>query len=208
MDIEVIALHGGYANSYLLKDGNSALLIDPGYNEEHCLEKRVVESGCHLLGILITHGHYDHFAGLKNWSLLPTPPVFFPKDDEECLENPVLNVSRLFEIEGTSLHLGFYPVEDEDEIAVGPFLLKAIATPFHTKGSVCYYDEFNHALFAGDTLFKDSIGRTDLPGGDEALIASSLAKLAALPEDTDVYPGHGEMTTIGHEVANNPFFRS
>lgn len=96
-------------------------------------------------------------------------------------------------------------LNDGDMVSVGALLLRVLHTPGHTVGSCAYYDEKNARLFSGDTLFAGSAGRTDFPGGDPAALRESLARLMQLPPDTAVYPGHGEMTTVGEEAAHNPF---
>lgn len=99
-------------------------------------------------------------------------------------------------------------VTDGSEVKFGESTLKVIHTPGHTKGGVCYYSESDKFVITGDSLFSGSIGRTDLPGGDyEELMESLLEKILKLGEDYTVYPGHGPATTIGHEIATNPFLR-
>ena len=202
MDFQVLtfAFHGAYCNSYLLIEGEECLLIDPGYNQGHCLEEEVRKTGKKLIGVLISHGHYDHFAGLKNWPDIDQIPIFLSMEDQGNLLDPRKNVSSLFIGSPITVDLSPYLLEDEDEIRIGNFFFKVIATPFHTEGSVCFYFEEEGILFSGDTLFQGSIGRYDLPGSDPKKIVSSLKKLTALPGKTIVYPGHGGTTTIEEEL--------
>ncbi len=195
-----IARHGAYCNSYLLIEGEECLLIDPGFNRGHLLEKDVEETGKKLVGILITHGHFDHFAGLKNWDGIDRIALFMPAEDIKNLNDAHRNVSLSFLGEALELDLNPYPLEEEDEIRVGNFYFQVIFTPFHTEGSSCFYFPEEGILFSGDTLFQAGIGRYDLPGSDPTKIVASLEKLKKLPAETIVYPGHGEKTRIGDEL--------
>jgi hydroxyacylglutathione hydrolase len=201
--------HGGEeCNTYVIgNEGEPCVVVDPGYNEKNSLDDYIEKHHKYCLGYLITHGHCDHIAGLKTLSHQAT--VFMMAEDVECLTDPDLNVSRsLFGKEGLVIEkLAPYELDDEDEIRLGKWLFKVIATPFHTRGSCCFYLESESALFSGDTLFHLGIGRTDLPGGSEKTVRSSLAKLARLPISVKVYPGHGEMTSIKTELAFNEAFK-
>ena len=125
------------------------------------------------------------------------------------LENPKKNCSLIFN-EKVSLFLNnLYLLDDEDEINFGnKYYFKVIETPFHTNGSVCYLLKSENALFTGDTLFKGSIGRTDLPEGNEKLIKNSLKKLYNLDRNLNVYPGHGPNSTLSHEFNTNIYFKN
>jgi hydroxyacylglutathione hydrolase len=199
--------HGGEeCNTYVLgKEGEPCVVVDPGYNENGSLDNYIERHHKTCLGYLITHGHYDHIQGLM--SLKHQAMVFMAEDDIDCLSDPYLNGSN--ELKGEEVRIDNiqpYALDDEDEIRLGSFLFKVILTPFHTKGSCCFYLESDKVLFSGDTLFKLGIGRTDLPGGSSRTIGESLHKLACLPIDVKVYPGHGETTTIKNELAYNPDF--
>ncbi|MEE3431225.1 MAG: MBL fold metallo-hydrolase [Candidatus Enteromonas sp.] len=201
MEIRTFSYSDSFANSYLLIDGDEGVLFDPGYNENHVLETAVKAIGIKLLGIFVTHGHFDHFFGLKEWDKETMPPVFFPKDDVDALGDPNKNVSYFYYSDVETVELTPYQVEDGDEIKLGRFLIKVIATPYHTIGSVCYLIEEANALISGDSLFCGGLGRSDLPSGDARMMASSLDKLSKLPPNTIVYPGHGPKTTIKNEFS-------
>lgn len=211
MSIPVTKLNygGEFANTYILgEEGKPCLVIDLGYNRNHCVENYVKRHHSICAGILITHGHFDHIAGLNELEKEVMAPIFMPKDDLECLADPKRNGSDDLRGEEVLIdeRIKPYGVEDEDEIALGGFKVKVIATPFHTIGSVCYYIESLGILFSGDTLFHLGIGRYDLPGAAPRMRRSSLRKLGDLPDDTKVYPGHGPSTTIGDEKRFNDAF--
>ena len=195
-------------NTYVLgEEGKPALLVDPGSNKDNKLQSYLDKHHQgKLFGILLTHGHIDHIWGLG--SLTSKAPVFLSEEEAPYLSKPKLNLSydllgENFTYEGDNLAF----LEDEDEISFGALSFKAIATPFHTKGSLCFYFPHEKALFSGDTLFHLSVGRSDLPGGEEGEMAFSLKKLKTLPLETAVYPGHGEKTTLRNEILYNPFLK-
>lgn len=195
-------------NTYIVgEEGKPCIVIDPGSNANGSLDNYIEKHHKICLGILLTHGHFDHIGGLRTLKHLAT--VFMGEDDIPCLEDGKLNGSGFFDLAEAVDVKGIepYALDDEDEIKLGGYLFKTIATPFHTKGSVCYYLQSAKTLFTGDTLFHLGIGRTDMPGGSERTIDSSLRKLLALPPATKVCPGHGENTTLGNEFAYNEAFQ-
>ena len=206
MNVKRLFFHPLYGNTYLLSIGDKAVLIDPGYPDPKVFESALEAEKTELIGIFVTHGHYDHFSALASWNITAKIPLFFPKKDALCLADSSLNVSRLF-LGHDVLLLDLHPHwVEEGEIECGPFRFEVIETPFHTRGSVCYFYKSGPWLFSGDTLFQGSIGRSDLPGGCPEDISSSLARLAKLPKETRVFPSHGSETTIGAELEANPFF--
>ena len=152
----------------------------------------------------MTHGHFDHIWGLEELKELSGAKVYAYEEEKEVCENASVNVSkgagRPCEITADEY------VKDGATISVAGMSCQLIATPGHTKGSCCYYFEEEGILISGDTLFQESVGRTDLPTGSmSALVRSVKEKLMVLPADVKVYPGHGESTTIGYEKEYNPF---
>jgi len=189
------------ANSYIIgKENKGCVIVDLG-----CFNKRISEyikskhNGI-VYGVLLTHGHFDHIKGLNDFLKEYTPTIFIHEDEVEFLENTRLNCSSVGNDDVIVNYSNIYRLDDEDEIRFADnMLFKVIHTPGHTRGSVCYLYESENALFSGDTLFKNTIGRCDLPSGSKKAMDNSLKKLSLLDENIVVYPGHGETTTIKKE---------
>ncbi len=190
------------ANTYLVIDGKDCVLVDPGKEDPKIVEF-IKENSLNLKGILLTHGHFDHMRGIIAFEC----PVYIHKNDVELLNNPHLNCSDRFSRKNVSIDITPIEVEEGTEINLLSKPIKVIHTPYHTLGSVCYYIPEEKILFSGDTLFKDAMGRSDFVTSDPSLIKPSLAKLGALPDDVILYPGHGDLTSIGYERKQNPFVK-
>ena len=194
------------ANTYLAVDEktNEGFIVDPGgYNK--VLTKEVRDNDVNIKYIILTHGHSDHICGVNEHKAeFPDAKIVAYKDEEAMLENPNLNQSPGFGVPYSTK--ADILVSDGDELKVGDVTLKFIHTPGHTEGGMCIYVKEAKALFSGDTLFRQSIGRTDFPGGSyEEIMDSIRKKLFLLPDDTNVFPGHMGTTSIGFEKENNPF---
>lgn len=194
------------ANTYLAVDEktNEGFIVDPGgYNK--VLTKEVRDNDVNIRYIILTHGHSDHICGVNEHKAeFPDAKIVAYKDEEAMLENPNLNQSPGFGVPYSTK--ADILVSDGDELKVGDVTLKFIHTPGHTEGGMCIYVKEAKALFSGDTLFRQSIGRTDFPGGSYKEIMDSIRKkLFLLPDDTNVFPGHMGTTSIGFEKENNPF---
>lgn len=197
---------GMYAtNCYLIyKEGQEdMILVDPADKGED-IYRALKEKGFSVKGILLTHGHFDHIWGAGALRELSGAPVYAFEAEAPLCQDVQKNVSeqagRPYTVVPDVL------VRDGEEIEIAGMTLRAIATPGHTAGSGCYYFEEDGLLISGDTLFEESTGRTDFPTGSfSEIIRSIKEKLFVLPEDVQVYPGHGESTTIGHEKKYNPF---
>lgn len=179
------------------------ILVDPGDDPE-TVASMVVQMGGKPAAILLTHGHFDHIMAVEALKGKYQIPVYAGSEEEDVLSDPALNKTDL-------LHrpMSIRPevlLKDEEEFHLAGFSLRAYHTPGHTKGSMCYYFPEEAVLVSGDTLFCESVGRTDLPTGSSRQIIESLRHLLEiLPEETDVLPGHESATTIGHEKRYNPF---
>lgn len=201
-----------YENTYLIWDDSTkdAAIIDPGchaVSEEYELQN-FIDSGCLNLKYLInTHCHIDHVLGCSFIKEKYNPQYLAPEKDVPLL----INVSQQSQIVG--MDFSFSPLPDEyltenTKIILGKTELIFLSTPGHTPGEFCVYIPGENICFTGDVLFFDSIGRTDLWGGNyDALIKSISEKLLNLPSETAIYPGHGDQSTIGREKSLNPFLQ-
>jgi glyoxylase-like metal-dependent hydrolase (beta-lactamase superfamily II) len=183
-----------------------AIVIDPGDDISE-IEAILSKHGLMVTMILITHAHIDHIGGAAKLKASTGAPVYMNENDTELYKHLDVQASWLGmkTPEKTSIDGG---LKDGDKFLLGTTELLAMHTPGHTQGSSCIWIPSEKTLLAGDTLFRDSIGRTDLPGGDGRQILRSIqGKLLELPEDTVVVPGHGDSTTIGREKKRNPFLR-
>ena len=185
-------------NMYLVMDEKShdAVLIDASQDIPE-LKKVVDELGANVKYILITHGHFDHIMGLNSLKKTLNAPAVICKDDLVISDN-VNEFTRLFGVPDIVPPTYEKFVKDGDVLDVGDMQIKVIQTPGHTEGGVCYLIGEN--LFSGDTLFKQSVGRTDLFGGNLEKIRHSVKEvLFKLDENIKVFPGHGPITTIAYE---------
>ncbi len=189
---------------FMYQDGKEEVIfIDPADRGDY-IYNALQERGFRVAGILLTHGHFDHIWGMEELRRKSGAPVYAYEGERGLLEDEKLNVSAAAG-RACSVSADVY-VRDRDTITISDMSCRLIATPGHTAGSCCFYFEESGILLSGDTLFAESVGRTDLPTGDMgALVRSIREKLFVLPDETRVYPGHGEATQIGHEKKYNPF---
>lgn len=189
---------------FLYRDGEEdVILVDPadqGGNIFRSLEKNHFK----VKGILLTHGHFDHIWGSGELRALSGAKMYALEGEKALLKDARMNVSeqagRAYTVEADVY------LKDGEEVTIADMTFRVIATPGHTAGGCCYYFPGAGLLISGDTLFEESVGRTDFPTGSMSeLVRSVKDKLFILPDDTKVYPGHGESTFIGHEKKYNPF---
>ena len=193
-------------NCYLIGDEQSreAVLVDPGGNARDILAT-LRQHRLHLTAIVNTHAHFDHVMAVDEIRAATHAPFSIHVDEVPVLANAEKSAATF----GLSIRQPAAAdrlLRDADMITAGSIALKVLHTPGHTPGGICLWSD--GIVFAGDTLFQGSIGRTDLPGGDYAALMQSIRdKLLPLAENTIVYPGHGPATTMGEEKQLNPFIR-
>ncbi len=203
--IRMMVLGPVQTNCYFLinEDTKEVLIVDPADRAQKIIEW-INSEGLKPTAILLTHGHFDHIMGVAGVKKEYNIPIYASKDEVEVLANPQINVSTMM---GAYLSMKADKLfSDGDVLELAGMKLKVISTPGHTIGSVCFYMEEEKVLISGDTLFEASVGRSDFPtGSSRQLIESIKTRLFALPDDTDVFPGHGGTTSIAYEKAHNPF---
>ena len=190
---------GAYqANCCLVYDDrHRAVVIDPGEEAPRLLAK-IQALGLQVEAIFLTHVHFDHVGAVQALQDVTSAPLYVHEAELPALTDPLYSMVT----EPLSL-VADRVLQDNDTLTAGSLTFTVLHTPGHTRGSVCYLCE--DALFAGDTLFAGSVGRTDFAGGSFTALRESLVRLAALPEHIKVVPGHGPETTIGMEKRSNPF---
>ena len=205
MKVEKFVLGSLGTNCYLLinEESRELAIVDPAACPDYVVG-HIKQEGYTPKAILLTHGHFDHVMGIDNWVKEFNIPVYLHKEEKNILEEPELNLSVMF---GASYaYKNVNCLEDNQVLDVAGLTLRVIHTPGHTAGGCCYYEEKEGVLISGDTLFYQSVGRSDFPTGSMAILVNSIKeKLFCLPDETIVYPGHGEQTSIGDEKIYNPF---
>ena len=175
--MEIKTIVTGYLdeNCYVLINNGTCLVVDPGddYNK---IREAVGENK--VLGVLITHSHFDHIGALRNFLTKKSIKIFKRSN-----------------------------LEENKDYRVGDFTFKCIYTPGHSKDSVTFYFEEEKYMIIGDFIFKEGIGRTDLPGGSDTEMKESIQKILTYPDDITLYPGHNEITTLGYEKENNEYLK-
>ena len=199
---EVLVLGDLDTNCYLVWDEETknGVVIDPS-DDGVGISEALLNKGIKLVGILLTHGHFDHTLGALDLKLIYNVPIYIHNKDMFLLNRQDETAKHFLkrEIEIPNIIKIDKDLEKIKEIKMGEEKLEVILTPGHTPGSVCFYNKKNNLLFSGDTLFFGSRGRTDFKYGSTEKIFQSLKNLMKLPEETEVMSGHGETTTIGDE---------
>ena len=186
------------------EQSREAMVVDPGDEIANVLEV-VSRHGLTVKAIVITHAHIDHIGGAQKLKQATGAPVYMNLQDTELQKMMPVQAGWLGVRTPEAVAIDV-PANDGDKLVVGATEVRVLHTPGHTQGSISLWIPSERKLLAGDTLFRGSIGRTDLPGGDGRQILRSIHdSLLPLPEETVVIPGHGENTTIGEEKESNPF---
>ena len=193
-----------FANTYLLVDEqNCCLVIDPSKNYGGIVSY-IRKNHLSLKGVLLTHGHYDHIRGVDLLVNEFNVPVYIGFEEVGLVKDPFDNCSLMFG-SSYSLEKELTTISDNKILKILTEDIVCISTPFHTKGSICYYIPSSKVIFTGDFLFKGSVGRSDLPTGTSKTFNFSMSKLLALPEEIKIYPGHGPSSTLKEEKMTNPY---
>lgn len=205
MKIKLLLLGDMPTNGYVVSNTGTGecFIVDPAFDAEKIIEY-IDKEGLHPVAILLTHGHYDHITALGAVKEKYDIPVWCGRQEEALLKNPKINLSNGFGHRAVTV----VPdrLLDAGHVNVAGFDVEVIETPGHTAGGVCYYIASEKVLFSGDTLFRGTIGRTDLPTGNyEELLDSLNHKLMVLEDETTVYPGHGFRSSIAMEKKQNPY---
>ena len=200
-----------HENCYVVYDEASreAAIIDPGFywdNEKKLLTDYIDAQQLHVKYLLCTHLHFDHIFGTTFIEDSYGVKLSASLNDSMWIDNFASSVARFgIRPNGTPRPVA-HPLHDGDTLSLGESTLQCIATPGHSAGGMCFYDQVGKQLFSGDTLFQSSIGRTDFADGNYAQLIRSIQEgLLTLPPETVVYPGHGDSTTIGDEMKYNPY---
>ena len=187
-------------NCYIIADEKTqeAMVIDPGSEPEKIIEMLDILN-VHLKYIFLTHCHADHIGGVSQLKNTKGGKILVSREDSIGLYDESISLAYYMEIENPELEADSR-IDDGDIIHIGDMEFKVIATPGHTKGGLCLYNEENKLLFSGDTIFSGSWGRTDLPTGSmEDIMKSIENKILTLPDDVIIYPGHGKSTMVKEE---------
>ncbi len=188
------------SNLYILHTESGCYVIDPSVDPDKI---SITSRPYKINAILVTHGHFDHINAIDKWNwIYPDAPVYMSSEDMIMLKDSSKNGSGFF------AEMCSYNCRVNDIKNLDLSILKVFETPGHSKGSLCFlFDEGKEkVLFTGDTVFPGSVGRTDLYGGNNRELMSSLKLLKDIPADTVIYPGHGSVTTMKQELKYNPFF--
>lgn len=192
-------------NCYLLVNHKTGelLVVDPG-DQAPLIEKQIEKTGAKPVAVLLTHGHFDHAGAAEELADKYQISIYAHETEKETLEDPGLNLCGMIG-EHKVYHADIF-VKDEEVLNLAGFSIRVFFTPGHTIGGCCYYIADEKILFSGDTLFQESVGRTDFPRGSASdLIRAIREKLMPLPDDVTVYTGHDESTLIGYERMHNPY---
>lgn len=207
MEIKIFEVGPFLENTYLLSENGDSIIIDPGFSDETEYQQFKNSLNDELKAVVLTHAHVDHVLGLSRLKRDFEVPVYLNKEDTFLWDN-YGNQAQMFGINQGGFSFEPEDLPSEGKFSIGNLEFKCLYTPGHSPDHVSLYFEDDNAVIAGDALFRESIGRTDLYKGDFQILEKSIReKLYTLPDKTKIYPGHGPKTTIGHEKKANPFVK-
>ena len=189
----------------MIDQNKSCIVIDPSKDDDGII-RYINKNNLNLKGVLLTHGHFDHFRGLERLLKEFNANFYMGFEEVGFLTSPYLNCS-FFVNNQIIFNEKPITVSDKEILKILSEEIYCIHTPFHTIGSYCYYFKNSKLLFSGDFIFKGSVGRSDLPTGNAKLFAQSIQKIINLDENTKIYPGHGGITSIKIEKETNPYLK-
>ena len=197
--VETLVLGTLGTNCYLVSTEKTVLVIDPGFSPRRIIDRIEHQYRGNLTAVLLTHGHFDHIGAVDALVRTYHCPVYGCRDDEKLFTDPSFN-TMFYQTAMVKSEITWF---DSTDMKIDDISVRIIYSPGHSPGSVMY--EIDGKLFAGDTVFHEGVGRTDLYGGSYSQLKQSLTVLNELPFDMVIYPGHGEFTTVGHELQYNPY---
>lgn len=203
-ELDKLVLGSVATNVWFLKNKETGelLIVDPADEQERILQK-VRQMEGKPVGILLTHGHFDHILAAEFLRKHLGAEIYAMTQEQALLEDPDKNLSGMWTRRPVCLKADHF-LSDNQELSLAGFTIRVLHTPGHTAGSCCYYLEDEQILISGDTLFLGDVGRTDMPTASGADMRRSISRLLSeLPDGTHVYPGHDEETTIGYEKIHN-----
>jgi hydroxyacylglutathione hydrolase len=207
MTIETIVVGAFEVNCFLLwGTDRRALVVDPGSDAE-TIDRHLTDNRLTVAAYALTHGHVDHISGLADLHRRHPAPIGLHPLDAAWAFSEANAMPPWYGVPARPVSIA-RAFEDGQTWTDAELTYTIFATPGHTPGGVCLYFETARVLLSGDTLFAGSVGRTDLPGGNARILTASLKRLAALPDDVRIYPGHGAHTTLAHEKRTNFFMQS
>ncbi|MBZ4642699.1 MAG: metallo-beta-lactamase family protein [Deferribacteraceae bacterium] len=206
MKLQILDVGPLYVNCSIFSVNGKCIIFDPG-DDFNAIDEYITKNKLKPLYILNTHGHFDHIGAVDELKDKYNIPFYMSKKDEKIMEETAKQ-AVLFGLPPRKAPKIDRDIKDEDIFEIENIKIKALATPGHTPGGMCFHILNQKIVISGDTLFYLSVGRTDFPYSDfDALVKGIKSKLFTLPDDTVVIPGHGEKTTIGFEKKTNPFLR-